>query len=343
MASATPTRILYLEDSAADGELVQALLEEGGAACVLTRVESQGEFIAALESGGFDLILSDNSLPSYDGLSALAHAKERCPDLPFIFVSGTLGEEAAIESLKAGATDYVLKERLSRLVPAVQRALKEAEARAGLQRFEARVHQLAFYDGLTRLPNRALLEDRLYIALAQARRSGQGVALLFLDLDRFKSVNDTLGHPAGDFLLREVAERLPNCLREGDTAAHWGGDEFIVLLPALPEVRPAAAEAVAVVIEKIQQVLARPVTVEGQELEFSASIGLALFPGTGRASPTSSSTPIPPCTRPRTGAAIPTSSSPKTCTSSRASGYLSSMTCAVHCAARSSRFIINPR
>ncbi len=126
----TPIRVLYLEDSDADAELVQALLEKAGIACELTRVETRAEFAAALEAGGFTLILSDGTLPAYDGLSALAYARERCPDLPFILVSGTLGEEAAIESLKAGATDYVLKHQLSRLVPAVQRALKETESRS---------------------------------------------------------------------------------------------------------------------------------------------------------------------------------------------------------------------
>jgi diguanylate cyclase (GGDEF)-like protein len=282
MTSATLIRILYLEDSEADAELVQALLEEGGVACALTRVETEEAFIAALESGELDLILSDKSLPTYDGFSALARARQRRPEVPFILVSGTLGdEEAVIETLKAGVTDYVPKERLARLVPVVQRALQEAEARAARQRYEARVQQLAFYDGLTGLPNRALLEDRLRMALAHAQRSEQGVALLFLDLDRFKAVNDTLGHPAGDVLLREVAERLPRCLREGDTAARWGGDEFIVLVPDLPGKRPAAAEAVAVVIEKIREVLSGPVKVGSQEFEISMSIGVALYPGDG--------------------------------------------------------------
>ena len=282
MTSAMFIRILYLEDSEADAELVQALLEEGGVACALTRVETEEAFIAALESSKLDLILSDKSLPAYDGLSALTRARQRRPEVPFILVSGTLGdEEAVIEMLKAGVTDYVPKERLARLVPAVQRALQEAEAHAARQRYEARVQQLALYDGLTGLPNRALLEDRLRMALVHAQRSERGVALLFLDLDRFKAVNDTLGHPAGDVLLREVAERLPRCLREGDTAARWGGDEFIVLVPDLPGKRPAAAEAVAVVIEKIREVLSGPVKVESQEFEISMSMGVALYPGDG--------------------------------------------------------------
>lgn len=277
----TPVRVLYLEDSEADAALVEALLAEGGIACQLDRVESPGAFAAALEAGGFHIILSDNALPSYDGLAALAYARKRCPEIPFIFVSGTLGEEAAIESLKAGATDYVLKERLSRLVPAIERALGEAAARAASKRHQERVHQLAFYDPITGLPNRALLEDRLQTALARASRAAGGVAVLFMDLDRFKAVNDSLGHPTGDALLREVAKRLPRCLREADTAARWGGDEFIVLVPDLPGDREAAAEAVAVVIEKVHAALAKPALVEGQEIEVSTSIGVTLYPWDG--------------------------------------------------------------
>jgi diguanylate cyclase (GGDEF)-like protein len=277
----TPVRILYLEDNTTDEELLCELLREGGIAFVITRVETEETFRAALETGDFDLILSDNALPRYDGLSALARAREHSPELPFIFVSGTLGEEAAIDSLKAGATDYVLKGRLSRLVPAVRRALQEAEAQSARRHYEARVHQLAFYDALTGLPNRALLEDRLRMAATHAQRLGQGVAVLFLDIDRFKPVNDTFGHPVGDVLLREVAERLKRCLREGDTAARWGGDEFIVLLPGLSGERELAAEAALIVLKKVRSLLDTPVTLEGQDFEPSVSTGVALFPWDG--------------------------------------------------------------
>jgi PAS domain S-box-containing protein len=122
-------RILHLEDDPMDAELVLMALSAEGLDCEVQVVSRRDEFDTALERGGIDLILADFALPSFDGMSALAMVRERRPDLPFVFVSGKLGEEAAIESLKSGATDYVLKSRLSRLGPAVQRALSEAKER----------------------------------------------------------------------------------------------------------------------------------------------------------------------------------------------------------------------
>src|SRR6478672_2978598 len=108
-------RVLHLEDNASDADLIQAVLEGEGAICDVTRVETEADFIASLEQGGFDLILADYTLPSFDGLSALKIAQQDCPHVPLIFVSGTLSEEVAIEALKIGATDYVFKTRLSRI------------------------------------------------------------------------------------------------------------------------------------------------------------------------------------------------------------------------------------
>ncbi len=120
-------QILNLEDNPTDSDLIKETLEDGGIECEITRVETGEDFLVACDRGGFDIILADYSLPSYDGFSALAVARERCPDPPFIFVSGKMGEEIAIESLKSGATDYILKNNFKRLVPSVRRALKEAE------------------------------------------------------------------------------------------------------------------------------------------------------------------------------------------------------------------------
>src|SRR5258707_12566477 len=125
-----PLRILSIEDDPKDTKLIEDLLETEGVVCEVRRVDAEAALLACLEQGGIDLILADYTLPSFDGISALKLAMKACPDVPFIFVSGTLGEEVAIEALKIGATDYVLKTSLSRLVPSVRRGISAARQNA---------------------------------------------------------------------------------------------------------------------------------------------------------------------------------------------------------------------
>ena len=141
MDTGRPLRILHLEDDRDDAELVDAELAAAGIACEIARVDTVGAFVKELEGGGVDVVLSDFSMPSFNGLAALTIARERWPDVPFLFISGTIGEERAIEALKLGATDYVLKQNLSRLGPAVQRALEERAERDGRRRAEQAVQE----------------------------------------------------------------------------------------------------------------------------------------------------------------------------------------------------------
>ncbi len=138
---------------------------------------------------------------------------------------------------------------------------------------EEQLHYMAFYDGLTDLPNRVLFQDRLQRAIVQSRHAGQSGALLLLDIDRFRSINDTLGHAVGDRLLRVVAERLQVCVREYDTVARLGGDEFAIILTEVPSV-----QGVVQAVQHILTVLSSPVYLEGREIYASASIGIALYP-----------------------------------------------------------------
>jgi PAS domain S-box-containing protein len=140
-----PLRILLLEDDPTDAALIQELLEADNIACDVTHVQTRADYLSGLEDPATDLILADYKLPSFDGLSALKLAQSLRPSLPFIFVSGTLGEEVAIEALKIGATDYVLKSRLSRLVPSVKRALREAGDRAQRKRAEDALRRSEMY------------------------------------------------------------------------------------------------------------------------------------------------------------------------------------------------------
>src|SRR6266481_6426710 len=140
-----PLRILSIEYDPKDMELIQNLLESEDIVCEITRVDTQAAVEASLEQGGIDLILADYTLPAFDGISALKVAMKACPEVPFIFVSGTLGEEVAIEALKIGATDYVLKTRLSRLVPSVVRALREAGERAERKQADEKLRRSEAY------------------------------------------------------------------------------------------------------------------------------------------------------------------------------------------------------
>jgi diguanylate cyclase (GGDEF)-like protein len=269
-------KILLVEDSQADATLALHALERGGARCESVRVDTEAAFRRELARFAPQIILSDFSMPGFDGLSALGLARELAADVPFIFVSGTIGEENAIRALQNGATDYVLKNNLMRLPAAVERALRETETRIARRRAEERLLQLAQVDELTGLPNRRVFMDRLGVALAQSRRYGWRVGTMFIDLDDFKAANDAFGHAAGDKLLAHVGQCLSRAVREGDTVARIGGDEFGAILPMLT--RPEDSDVVA---RKLAGALAQPIEIEGHRLAASASVGIAISPWDG--------------------------------------------------------------
>lgn len=270
-------RLLLVEDSTGDAELALHELRRSGVACNGVRVDTEAGFRRELAGFAPQVILSDFSMPGFDGLRALAIARELAADVPFIFVSGTIGEENAIRALQDGAADYVLKNNLLRLPAAVQRALREAQTRIARRRAEERLARLAQFDELTGLPNRRLFMDRLALALAQARRYGWHVGVMFIDLDDFKAVNDGFGHATGDKMLAHAAQCLNRAMRAGDTVARIGGDEFGALLPMLN-----GGEDAGVVAHKLASALAQPVEIDGQRMTGSASIGIAMSPWDGQ-------------------------------------------------------------
>ena len=154
--------------------------------------------------------------------------------------------------------------------------IQNAHDITALKEAEEQIRQLAYYDTLTGLPNRRLLLDRLGHALAQARRFGRSMAVMFLDLDRFKLINDAFGHSVGDELLKQVAQRLTGCVRAGDTVARPGGDEFVIVLTEVGH--PLDAVRVA---EKIIDTFSTPLPLDGLEIPMTTSIGIALYPANG--------------------------------------------------------------
>jgi diguanylate cyclase (GGDEF)-like protein len=226
---ATPLRVLLVEDSEDDAALLLRQLRKGGYDPDCLRVDTGEDFESALQAKRWDIVITDHNLPGYSSAATLDAVKRSGVDIPVIIVSGSIGEDIAVAAMKNGATDYIMKNSLARLVPAVERELRETLNRRASRRAQETLKHLALHDPLTGLTNRHEFEIRLGLALDEV---GDGVqhALLYMDLDQFKVINDTCGHEAGDELLRQLAIVLRAPIREIDTLARLGGDEFGVLL-----------------------------------------------------------------------------------------------------------------
>ena len=268
----TPLRLLQVEDRDDDATLVIAALTRAGYHVFARRVETASDLRRELGAAAWDLVIADYTMPGLGGTMALAIVRAQQPDLPFIFVSATIGEDTAVAAMKTGAHDYIMKRNLSRLAPAVDRELREATVRRERHLVNQRVAYLAYHDSLTDLPNRALFQDRLQQAILRSQRDERGLTVLVIDLDGFKAVNDALGHHTGDHVLQEVAMRLRGALRASDTVARLGGDEFAVLLPATDLNRAKLAA------RKVLYDLEHPFVADGRSLMISASIGIAGVP-----------------------------------------------------------------
>jgi diguanylate cyclase (GGDEF)-like protein len=266
-------RVLLVEDNPGDARLVEIMLSEPGLMrdFEITHASRLGEAVEALEGSPFDVVLLDLSLPDSSGMETVERVRTAASRTPVVVLSGQDDEQTALRALQGGAEDYLVKGRGDGDL--VARAIRYAIQR---KKAEERLAYLAQYDPLTGLANRALFQDRLQQAVARAERSGGQLALLFVDLDRFKAVNDTFGHDCGDLLLREVAGRMEARVRKSDTVARLGGDEFAIILEDISE-----AEDAARVAQDMQRRLSEPVLLSGDEVPAAASIGIALWPGSG--------------------------------------------------------------
>ncbi|HEY0295806.1 MAG TPA: EAL domain-containing protein [Bordetella sp.] len=384
-------RILMVEDSEDDSVLILEALGAAGYEVRALRVDAEEDLRRALREGQWDLVLSDYFLPGLDARGVLATLKDMGADIPAIVISGTVGEDVAVETLQLGAQDYLLKQNLTRLVPAVARVLEMAEngrrqsklehmktvilensldligtldmqgrfleinpasqailgyapaeltgrvfislahpdefaaILSGFQAvlrgerirdfecrlihksgqdvhlvwsavlskadevivlvgrdvterkgIELRLRHLATHDALTGLPNRGLIQEEILQAIKRARDTGQPLALLYLDLDRFKVINDAYGHPFGDAVLKAVGEMLVALVGEKGAVARHGGDEFLILLGNIQR----ADEAHAISVQIIES-LDRPLVVQGRELYLSSSVGVSVYPQDG--------------------------------------------------------------
>ena len=255
--------ILLVEDDVRFAQSMQRLLSGAGFDVTVTHTGSAAR--AELARGDFHLALVDMNLPDMSGHEIIQEINDKKLNTAAIVVSGETEIDAAINALRAGALDFVRKPpEPALLLHAVRR---EAEERA---RFHAN------HDALTGLPNRNLFRDRLGLTLVQARRNNEQLGVLFLNIDRFKSVNDLYGHAQADIILNRVTERIQRCLRGGDTLARFGGDEFLLLNTGIKH-----ADEVLAIVARINEELEEPFKVSGKQVFLSMSAGIAIFPEHG--------------------------------------------------------------
>ena len=262
-------KLLLVEDNPADADFLAASLRRQRAGDIeLVNVQTLAEAAAQLSLDKFDVVLLDLHLPDGSGLQCLDAIQAVDNEIPIVVLSGQDDEEFAVSILNKGAQDYLVKwEGQGRTI---LRSIRYAIQR---KKSDIRLNYLAQYDPLTGIPNRQFFNDQLTRATARARRDGRKVTLLFLDLDEFKVVNDTLGYDIGDRLLKEVADRIRRTVRTGDVVARLGGDEFAVLLEGLSG--PREVEAVAT---GLLEVVSRPYQIDERQLMITTSIGITMYP-----------------------------------------------------------------
>ncbi len=264
-------RVLLVEDSATDAMILDLAIQATGF-CSSTRTASTvREARDLLRSEEFDVVVTDLRLPDSDGIRTVRELLWVASSVPLVVVSANDDDSLAEQAIQAGAQDYLVKGQYARA--ALGRIVRHSVER---KKTEKRLLRLAMRDQLTGLVNRVFFRERVASALAGARRSSKPFAVMYVDLDGFKGINDSLGHDAGDALIQQAATRLQRAVREEDTVARLGGDEFAILIDDA-----GAPQDVLRIAERCRQQLARPFELDLQEAKISGSMGLAFYPEAG--------------------------------------------------------------
>jgi len=270
--------ILIVDDQEANVQLLEHMLRDVGYRCIASTTDPHA--VCALHRDNrYDLILLDLQMPGMDGFQVMDGLKEIETDgyVPILVITAQPGHK--LRALASGAKDFVAKPfDLIEVKTRIHNMLEVRLLYRQLEQYSRALESQALHDALTGLPNRRLLMDRLSLAIAHARRNTSAMAVLFLDLDGFKQINDTLGHDAGDTLLSMVAGRLVAAVREEDTVARMGGDEFVIGLWELSH-----ADDVATLVSKVILAVSQPYRIQGRDVRITASIGVGIYPLHGEA------------------------------------------------------------
>ncbi|MGR3300929.1 MAG: diguanylate cyclase domain-containing protein [Candidatus Scalindua sp.] len=273
-------KILLVEDNPDSIQLLQNELmsKNGNIKYRLECVDRLSTGIEYLNKESFDVILLDLQLPDSQGMDTLLEIQKIAQDIPIIVLSNHDDESFAVKTVQMGAQDYLVKESVNRnmLVRSIRYSIERHQMIKKMEQTQKKLQQIAHYDNLTGLSNRKLFCEQLDKLIERVRRENKIMAVMFLDLDNFKTVNDVHGHSVGDLLLQSVAKRITSCMRENDIVARLGGDEFIIALDTA-----RSKENVAIAARRILEVLSAVYVLSGQKLTISASIGISLYPEDG--------------------------------------------------------------
>jgi diguanylate cyclase (GGDEF)-like protein len=268
--------ILIVDDREANILLLKGILRNAGYLSIATTM-NPNEVCALHKRNTFELILLDLEMPGLDGFQVMDGLKEIEPHgfLPVLAI--TANPDHKLRALRSGARDFISKPfDAEELLLRVHNLLEVRLLHEAVRNNERLLESLARHDPLTGLANRRLLTERMTMALAQARRRHRSMAVVYLDLDGFKQVNDTFGHGVGDILLKTVAERLAAMVREEDTVARIGGDEFLFILSEIQD-----AGCAEIVAAKAIEVISKPFLIEGNTIGITTSVGIGIFPNHG--------------------------------------------------------------
>ena len=269
-------KILIVDDTQANVILLERMLHGAGYTCVASTMQPR-EVCELHRNNRYDLILLDLQMPGMDGFEVMEGLKEIEIDGYLSVLAVTAQPAHKLRALQGGAKDFLSKPfDLAEVLARVHNMLEVRLLHDAANSYAKTLESLALHDALTGLANRRLLAERMQIALAHSRLHNSAMAVVCLDLDGFKQINDTLGHGAGDTLLKMVAERLVASVRDEDTVARLGGDEFIVALWHV-----GSAEDASMVAAKVIEVVSQPYDIEGHSVSITTSVGVGLYPAHG--------------------------------------------------------------
>jgi diguanylate cyclase (GGDEF)-like protein len=278
---AHPVQVLLVEDSADDAMLLAHQLERHEEPIAVTRVDTAFALQAALGGGTWDIVISDFHMPLLSGLVALELVRRHSTELPFILVSATVGEDVAVDAMRSGANDYVMKSRLARLLPAFQRELRAARARRDshieLDAQRERIERLAHYDPATGLANRGLFEERVAALAAGLRGGCERFAVVVVQLDQYATITGVIGRKAGDELVVQASACLAGLMPELAGIARIDTDRLAVVVP----VDDDRCTEVHALLGALKGAFEQPFALSGREFRLAPSVGVAVWPGDG--------------------------------------------------------------